>query len=322
MPNQPRGGMPVFPWGLLGLVTVPLGILAVVTYFRIFPPIFFGDAEYYATALPALTGNAPLYSAASLQPHVLPPPPFWDQAPSTALFASILLLPGREVVWGLLLVACVVAGIAILMPPLGGGVVLYAPVVTALPVVLEGTAWGNLNALVFLMIAIAWRWPRHAGWAIGIAAAAKVLPVLLVAWLIGRRDWPGVMVALAIPAAFTGVVVLLTSPSILGDFVRVRLNQQMIPGWRIGLADLGVPPIVAWLIALVVASVAARKASFSLAVLATLLVAPALYLHYWLYALVPALGIWVPWLIRRGDRRPAHGSTALLERSRAPIRAP
>jgi hypothetical protein len=299
MPNQPRGGLPVFPWGLLGLITVPLGILAVITYLRIFPAILFSDANYYASALPALTGDSLLYTAASMQPHVLPPPPFWDQAPSTAIFSVVLLLPGRDVLWGLLLVACVLAGILILMPPLGGGVVLYAPVMAALPPVIEGMAWGNLNALVFLLLAVAWRWPHHAGWAIGIAAAAKVMPILMVAWLIGRRDWRGVIVALAIPAAFTALAVLLTSPSILVDFVMVRLNQTMNTNEvRFGLSDVGVPQAITWLIAFAVASLAAWKGSFSLAVLATLLIAPGLHLHYWLYALVPVLGIGFPRLIR------------------------
>ena len=295
-------GLPVFPWGLVGLVTVPLGILAVITYCRIFPPILFSDAAYYASALPALTGDAPLYSAASMQPHVLPPPPFWDQAPSTAIFSAVLLLPGHKLLWGLLLVACVLAGILILTPPLGGGVVLYAPVMAALPPVIEGMAWGNLNALVFLLLAIAWRWPRYAGWAVGIAAAAKLIPIVLVAWLIGRRDWRSVLIAVTIPVVFTVVVVLLTSPSVLVDFVTVRLHQQMNPNeFRLGLGDIGVPQPVVWLIGAAIVGLAAWKASFSLAVLAMMVLAPGLHLHYWLFALVPVLGIGVPLLIQRDE---------------------
>jgi len=300
LPNQRGPGLPLFPWGLLGTVTIPLGILAVITYCRIFPPILFGDVAYYASALPALTSDAPLYSPASFQPHILPPPPFWDQAPSAAIFAAILLLPAGNLIWGFLMVACVLAGIAILMPRLGGGVVLYAPVMVALPPVIEGMAWANLNALVFLMLAVAWRWPRHAGWAIGIAAAAKVMPVLAVAWLIGRRDWRAVTVALAIPAVLTAAAMALTSPSVVIDFVTVRLNQQPTPDvLRFGLSDLGVPEIITWFLALAVAALAAWKASFSLAVLATLLLSPALHTHYLMHALAPALGIWAPWLIDR-----------------------
>jgi hypothetical protein len=292
--------VPLFPWGLLGAVTIPLGILAVITHCRIFPPILFGDAAYYASALPALTSDAPLYDASSFVPHILPPPPFWDQAPSAAIFASILLLPAGTIIWGLLLVACTIAAIAILMPRLAGGVVLYAPVMVALPPVIQVMIWANLNALVFLMLAVAWRWPRQAGWAIGIAAAAKVMPILAVAWLIGRRDWRGVTIALAIPILLTGVAIALTSPSVVVDFVVVRLNQQPTPDIvRWGLSDLGVPEVATWILAAMVAALAAWKASFSLAVLALLLVSPALHLHYLTYALVPALGIWAPWLINR-----------------------
>ena len=68
--------MPLLPIGLLGVVTVPLGILAVVVYFRLFPPILFGDADYYASALPALVGDAPLYDPRLFAPHVLPLLPF------------------------------------------------------------------------------------------------------------------------------------------------------------------------------------------------------------------------------------------------------
>jgi hypothetical protein len=293
--------VPALPWGLLGVATVPLGILAVVTYLRIHPPVLFGDASYYASALPALTGDAPLYDPASFAPHTLPPPPFWDQAPSTAMFVLPLLLPAGHVVWGLLMAACVVAGILVLMPRLGAGVFLFAPVVMALPPVLEGLVWANLSSLVFLCFAVAWRWPRWAGWAIGIAAAAKVMPILAVAWLVGRRDWRGTQVALAVPAALTALAIVLTSPTVLVDFVVVRLNQEPMPGVvRWGLSDAGVPEVVTWVAGLVVAILAGWRASFSLAVLAVLLVAPALHMHYLLIPLVPVIGIWIPSLIGRG----------------------
>ena len=310
MDSARRGeAIPLLPWGLIGVVTVPLSILAVVTYCRIFPPILFGDVAYYSAALPALISDAPLYDPASLQPHVLPPPPFWDQAPSTAILVSVLLLPAGNVIWGLAMFACVVAGIAILMPRLSGGVVLWAPVVVALPAVIETMAWANANALVFLMIAIAWRWPRRAGLAIGIATAAKALPVLLVAWLVGRRDGRGMAVALAVPVALTVATMALTDPSVVIDFVVVRFNQQVDPnGMGFGLADMGVPEPLTWLLALALTAIAAWKASFSVAVLALVVAAPSLYLHYMVFLLVPALGIWVPWVIARsGQRHPDPG---------------
>ena len=306
LPNRDHVGLPLFPWGLLGIVTIPLGILAVIAYCRIFPPILLGDVDYYAAALPALISDAPLYDPASLGPHILPPPPFWDQAPSTAIFSAFLLLPGGKLIWGLLMAASVIAGILVLMPRLGAGVVLFAPVVVALPPVIEGMAWSNLNALVFLMLAIAWRWPRQAGWAIGVAAAAKLMPILGVAWLAGRRDWRGVGVAVAILVALTALAIILTSPSVIVDFITLRINQQPSPDEvRFGLADVGVPMAIIWLLAAAATAAAAWKASFSLAVLAMLLAAPAVHIHSVIFLLVPALGIWAPWVINRG-REPGH----------------
>lgn len=293
------------PWGLLGTITVPLAIAATITWFRTHPPILFGDVAYYATALPALVSDAPLYDPASFAPHTLPPPPFWDQAPSMAILAAILLLPGGSVLWGLLMVACVIAGLVIIFPKVGGGgVVLLGPVLLVMPPVLEAMAWANHSSLAFVALAVALRWPRHAGWMIGLATAAKLMPVMMVSWLIGRRDLRGVAVALAIPAVLTGVAMIVAGPTVVVDFIRVRLAQEPQPGvMRWGLSDWGVPEAVTWILALIVAVVAARTASFSFAVLATLLLAPALHMHYLTMPLVPLLLIWIPSSIRWINRR-------------------
>jgi hypothetical protein len=297
--------LPLLPWGLLGLVTVPLAIVALITYCRVFPPIIFGDVGYYAAALPALTSDAPLYDPASFRPHVLPPPPFWDQAPSAAIFAAILLLPAPKLVWGFLMLAFLLAGLLIIVPKLGAAVVLMAPVLAVLPPIVEAMAWANLGNLVFLCLAVALRWPRFAGLAVGIAAAAKLAPILLVGWLIGRRDLRGVAVALVIPASLTLLAVILAGPGVIVDFVMVRINQSQRPDFRIGLSEVGIPELLTWILAIALAAAAAWRASFSLAVIAVLVSAPALYMHYWILALVPAFMIWIPWIIDRRRSRPA-----------------
>jgi Glycosyltransferase family 87 len=309
-------GLAILPWGLMAVLTVPLGIVGLFARLWIWPPVLVGDADYYAAAIPALVSDAPLYDPASFAPHILPPPPFWDQAPSAALFAAILLLPAGKIVWGALMVACVVAALVILLPRVGpGGIVLLAPVLTLLPPVTDAMVWGNLTAVVLLMFAIAWRWPKAAGVAIGIATAAKLMPVFAISWLIGKRDWRGVAAALGIPAVLTAIVMLLAGPTVVVDFIIVRLNQMPTPGFaRWGLVDLGVPEPAAWLLALAIALLAVQRASFSLAVLAVLVAAPALHLHYLAIALVPLFGIWIPWFLRRlrawplGDQEATAGS--------------
>ncbi len=291
----------------MATLTVPLSIGAVVIWFRVHPPLLFGDVAYYESALAALVSDAPLYDPATFAPHVLRPPPFWDQAPSMAVIASLLLLPGGGLLWGLAMVLCVLAGLVILLPRVGpGGVALMAPVLIALPPVLEAMAWANNSALAFAALAVAWRWPRHAGWAIGVATAAKLIPVLMVAWLVGRRDWRGVLIALGIPAALTAVAMVLVDPWVVVDFIRVRLAQEPLPRvQRWGLSDWGAPEALTWVLAFGVAVLAAWRASFSLAVVAVMLVAPATHMHYLVMPLVPAIGIWIPWLLeRRRDHRP------------------
>jgi Glycosyltransferase family 87 len=307
--GQREPGIRLIPWGLLGTLTVPLAIGAMVVWFRIHPPILFGDVAYYASALPALTSDAPLYDPASFQPHTLPPPPFWDQAPSMAVLASVLLLPSGNLIWGLLMAACVVAGLLVMLPRVGGGgVVLIGPVLLVLPPVLEALAWANHSSIAFLALAVALRWPRLAGGAIGIAAAAKLMPIMAVAWLIGRRDWRGVALALAIPAGLTAIAMVLAGPTVVIDFVRVRFAQDPLPGvQRWGLSDWGVPEPITWTLAFITAGIAAWRASFSLAVLSILLVSPAFHMHYLTMALVPAVGIWIPWAI---GRLRTHSSTS------------
>src|SRR6188768_2183657 len=116
--------IPLWPWSLVGLITIPLAIAALVVFDDVSGFVLFGDAEWYATALPRLFSDVPLYPPAKLQPHVLDFPQYWNQPPSTALFSLVQLLPGGRWTWGLVMVACVLAGLAILWPRLGPGAVV------------------------------------------------------------------------------------------------------------------------------------------------------------------------------------------------------
>lgn len=153
--------------------------------------------------------------------------------------------------------------------------------------------WSNINSLVFLLLAVAYRWPRHAGSTIGAAAAIKASPVLLLAVLIGRRNWRQVGIALATAAALTLTAVTLTGPRTLLEFVRVQLHEThpaLDYGWS---ASEFLPETVVVLLALGLAGVAVvRRGSWAWALSGTLVLIPTLWLHYWIWALVPILG-WV-----------------------------
>lgn len=298
---EPDRGLPLMPWGLLGLLTVPMAVLAVVAG-RTYGLLLFGDAEWYAAALPALTSNQPLYDPSKLVTHALAFPVYWNQPPSTALVSLVQLLPGDRWLWGLLMVACLVAGLVLIWPRVGlGGTMLMAPVIVAWPAVTSALFWANVNSAVFLLLAVALRFPRAAGAALGLAAAIKLVPVFGVAWLVGRRDWRGVATALGILLAATAIVMIWKGPAVLGDFVQLRLHEfdptvADYPRWN-PVAWLRLPDWVAYGSAAAIAVVAVVRRSFSLSIVAMLASVPSLHEHYLTWLLIPALCIWIPWAI-------------------------
>jgi hypothetical protein len=280
---------------------MPLAVAALVTFGRESEFVLFGDAHWYATAVPALFSDGPLYDPWKLGPHEFAFPPYWNQPPSTALFSLLTALPGGIWLWGVLMVAFVLLGLTILWPRVGmGGAILLAPVLLVWLPVSSAIAWANINAMVFALLAIAWRFPRAAGWAIGLAAAAKLVPILGVAWLIGKRDWRNVGIALGVLVASTAIVVIWKGPGTLGDFVSLRLNEMTPPGARPRwnpVELLALPDWVAYASAGVLTIVAIRFASLSISIVAMLVAVPALHAHYLTWPLVPILGIWLPrWL--------------------------
>lgn len=293
--------LPLWPWGLVGFVTVPLAIAALVTFGRVSGFVVFGDAEWYATAAPAIVSDQPLYPQDKLAPHEFGLPHYWNQPPSTALVTPILLLPGGRWIWGGLMVACVLVGLALIWPRVGpGGAMLLGPVLLVWLPVASALAWANVNAAVFALLALAWRFPKTAGWAIGIAAAVKLAPIFGIGWLIGKREWRKVLVAVAIPVSATLAVAAWKGPETILDFVSLRLNEVTPPGDRprwnpVELFEL--PDWVAYASAGALVVMAVHWSSLSLSILAMLVSVPALHSHYLVWLGIPILGIWLPWLL-------------------------
>ena len=306
MVAEANRGLPLWPWGLLGILTVPMAALAVIAG-RTYGLVLFGDAEWYASALPALMSNQPLYDPSKLVRHALAFPVYWNQPPSTALVSLVQLLPGDRWLWGGLMVACVLVGLLFIWPRVGlGGTMLLAPVMVAWHPVTSALFWANVNAAVFLMLVIALRFPRAAGAALGVAAAIKLVPVLGVAWLVGKRDWRGVATALGILLAATFIVVIWKGPAVLWDFVQVRLHEfdptaAEFPRWN-PVAWFGLPDWVAYASAAAIAIAAVARRSYSLSIVAMLASVPSLHDHYLIWLLIPALRIWIPWAIARSKR--------------------
>lgn len=253
----------------------------------------FGDARWYADALWRLFTEQPLYDRRLLEPHVVDLTYRYNLPPPLALLAPLFAVPAGALLWGWCMAASLIVGVAIVFPRLRtpwaalllAALAAWAPVHAAL-------VWANANSLVLLLLALALRFPRHAGWAIGAAASVKFVPVLMVAWLIGRRDWRQALIAVAMPVMLTGVVAIFEGPEVVTDFIAVRLGDLSEIGteqW--GLVPMGFLPVVGYVVGAGIAAVAAWRASFSLAVVAMLVAVPDLHLHYWTWLLVPLLGV-------------------------------
>jgi Glycosyltransferase family 87 len=276
-----------------------IAILALIAWVQHIAAPPFGDLAWYANALPALLGDKPLYDPATLQPHPMVAPEYWNQAPSLAPF--VLTLVVTPYIWIVACIGSMAAGFVLIWPRVGAAATLTGVALLLLWEPVRAALWSaNVNAMVFGLLAVALRFPRVAGWSIGLAAALKLIPILGVAWLIGKRDWRGAAVAVGVLAAFTSITVIAEGPAVLRDFVVQRLNEYdpHMEG-QISLHAFGFSPWVGYAAAAVLSVLAARFASFSLAVMAMLVSVPNPHNHYWTWLLVPLLGIWVPWLMDR-----------------------
>jgi len=301
------------PWGtrprtvvasrLLGIGA--LGAVAAVALWLawVAVPEWFGDADWYAAALPAVQGNAPLYDPILLIPHVAMRPVHFNLPPALALLSPIAGM-GR-LPWGLLMLACLLVGLALVWPRLRQpwDLVMAGAVVTSLPF-LSAVVFANVNSLVVLLLAVAVRWPRAAGTALGIAAALKLAPIFAFAWLIARRDWRGVVTGLAVAAGLTVGAALLIDPNALVDFVVVRLTELPRPNpLATSLTSFGVPAMAGYVVAGGIAAVGVVRRSLLLAILACLVAVPVLHAHYWMWLLVAIFARGTPLL--QGVTEPA-----------------
>ena len=174
--------------------------------------------------------------------------------------------------------------------------------------IMAGTSWpflfglriGQVEALLFLLFALGWRWlDRPVGLAstIAIGALTKLQPALLVVWALLTGRWRAGVMAIAIVAIVVGVGVLL-NPQLWIDSVTVLrtisdsaadVGANVAPAAiarQLGMAEplasaFGVLHMAAVLIVVLVASRwATSDASFLATVLASQLVSPIQWTHY------------------------------------------
>jgi hypothetical protein len=331
---------PAFRRLVLVLIAVIL-VLFRVTQFAVWTTrIQWGyDFSAYWTAASHLLDGLPIYAADQLSGPYAPqrqflylyPPPL-----AAAVMPLAALIPGdyraAAWVWVAMDAAILVAGTLAVARSIGlmdrvraatgfGPWILLVAVFSLPPVVGE-LVLGNVHILLFGLLSVAWlgirsgdrAGERWAGIAVGLAAVVKVFPALIVVWflLTGRRTavaWfvVGVVLAVALTLPFTGLgpwldfpaaLLNLSAPSDTTDTLAPTVWLAALVGFT--WARILVTGVALGLLAWFSDRLSSRR-GFVLAVLLSVLVAPALYHHYLAILALPFLlllvedGI-VPWL--------------------------
>jgi hypothetical protein len=182
------------------------------------------------------------------------------------------------------------------------------------PPVIGELVLGNVHLFLLGLLGLAWlgvRWSeatgdrRHewiAGFAVGVAATIKVFPGIILLWFLLTRRWQGaafVLVGIAattlVSLPFTGIQPWLDYPTVLANLSASSDTRDTLAP-TVWLAEwVGFTParliVTAIGLALVVWSSRrlATRMSFTVAVLVSILVAPALYHHYLAILVLPFL---------------------------------
>jgi len=182
------------------------------------------------------------------------------------------------------------------------------------PPVVGELVLGNVHLFLLGLLGLAWlgiRWSettgdhRHewlAGFAVGVAATIKIFPGVLLLWFVLTRRWGGAafvlvgivsMTLLAMP--FTGVQPWLDYPTVLANLsAPADTTDTLAPTvWLAELLDFTLARVIVTAAGLAILAWAALRSparmSFTVAVLVSILVAPALYHHYLAILVLPFL---------------------------------
>ena len=285
------------------------------------------DFAYYWRAAGALLRGEPIYSAEQLSGPYAPqgqngflyPPPF---AAAVTPFAALVPTDYRVAAWGwtalgaaiLVAVILAVARSEGLVERLRGSLRLGPWILVAaaigFPPVIGELVLGNVHLVLLGLLGAAWlgirsgtpNGERLAGIAVGVAALIKVFPGLILLWFLLTRRWQGAAFVLVGVLGATLLALPLTGTQPWLDYPTVLLNLSAPADTRDTLAPtvwlseaLGFLPARVVVTAIAVALVAwsalrsTTRMSFAVAVMASVLVAPALYHHYLAILVLPFL---------------------------------
>lgn len=282
------------PWllthGLLGLVPAFLAIdlIAIAATTEGFAGDF--RMELYPEARAVLRGVNPFPAAeAPFSYHNF----IWPIPAAIAVSPFALLAPGAATV----VFSCVLGGVLLAsLWILGIRDWRVYGLVGVWPATVSGFQAGNITPLLVLLLAIAWRFRGRslvAGIAIGAAVALKLFLWPMIVWLLATRRWLGSGVAIA-----SGCLVFLTvlPYTSVAEYVRLMAHLAEAFGPQgfspIGFfAQSGLPSgmahVLGYSVGLTTLFLACRRQSFVLALAASLLISPIVWLHYFTLLLVP-----------------------------------
>ena len=271
----------------------------------------FDFAAYWTAAGRVFAGGSPyapaLNQTGSFLAYLYPPPLAVVFAPFAGLGVDYWVAA-----WPWLVARALVA-IAALVVLLGhsGMKRREIVVVTVALMVLPAVAWdlimGNVNLLLMALLVVGWLEVRGtkangeitAGVMIGLAAVIKVFPALLIAWLLLTGRIRGAIVSILVIA----VVALATLPvvGVAGwtDYLRIATDLA-----RPGALDAFAIAVPVLAIAGLLATVWSSRdhpawVSFSVCILAAMLLSPTLVATYLALAVLPLILLWVysptPW---------------------------
>lgn len=260
--------------------------------------------------------------------------PLLSPPPVIVPWLPLLLLPAAlaMVAWWL---ACFVVSTGVTIAAIARAPAWGLLLILLLAYSIAITAWsGNVNGMLIGVVSLiwwtrarrGWRWQGTAGALVGLAAAIKLTPVFLVAWLIGQRQWRSVVAAGVALVAATAVAIVVAGPDAFNRYLSIASSTGAagntplsLPGLldRVGFTGTWTrytPPVAGFVLAAGALALRDRPGiSFAIAIVAVVVGSPVVRfesLALFLPAVIPAArrgGKPLP-----GDRRLAIGGSVAL----------
>ena len=300
----------IVPVGSVGLLVLMLGLVLASA-----GKTLGYDYTCYEGAARHLVDGKPIYdNAFSITVGTCPGTYTYPPAFAVALVPWLLFGGAAAGAWCVAMAACFLVGVALL--PVRRNVRWLIVVVAALDwPLLYAVKLGQVEPILFLLFAAAWRWMDRP-WAVGVATAVgtlvKVQPALLGVWAVATGRWRAAAVAVGVGVAAAAAATLFTGPgawATYADLVRglggtFSTDHNFAPGAVAHLA--GASDAIASAVQLASAGLAVAAllvafrwaspaASLQVTIVVSQLLSSPLRDHYAVLLLLP-----VAWLVSRG----------------------